>query len=166
MDILRALKREIVAETGHQWECRNVITDFEAGLVQAVREVLPQARSSGCYFHFCSSLYRKVQELGLAAPYQVNFRLKACVRKFMALGFLPLLTVRQQYATLSTGRRAMALVAQYPALGQFIEYFDETYINGNMFPPSFWNTWARPMSSRSNNSVESKLSIMQYTARV
>ncbi|XP_071847330.1 uncharacterized protein [Apostichopus japonicus] len=63
----------------------------------------------------------------MAAPYQVNFRLKACVRKFMALGFLPLLTVRQQYATLSTGRRAMALVAQYPALGQFIEYFEETY---------------------------------------
>lgn len=51
IDILRALKREIVAETGQQWECRNVTTDFEAGLVQAV---LPQARSSGCYFHFCS----------------------------------------------------------------------------------------------------------------
>ncbi|KAJ8025697.1 hypothetical protein HOLleu_33323 [Holothuria leucospilota] len=154
-DILRALKREMVAETGHQWECQNVITDFEAGLVQAVRAELPQARSSGCYFHFCSSLYRKVRELGLAAPYQANVRLKTCIRKFMALGFLPLLTVRQQYAMLSTSRRVRALVVLYPALAQFIAYFDETYMNGNMFPPSFWNTWARPMSSRTNNSVES-----------
>lgn len=97
-DIIRALKRGVLAETGQQLECQRVVTDFEAGLLQAIRAELPQVRTSGCYFHFCSSLYRKIQELGLAGPYQADVILKTCVRKVMALGFLPLITVRQQYA--------------------------------------------------------------------
>ena len=97
-DILAALKREVLAVTGQQLQCTSVITDFEASLIRAIRVEIPQARTIGCFYHFCKSLYRKVQELGLHAQYQADLRLKYCIRKFMALGFLPLNTVRQAFA--------------------------------------------------------------------
>ena len=49
-----------------RWSPEKVLTDFEMALINAFETKLPNIRTTGCYFHFCQSLWRKVQELGLA----------------------------------------------------------------------------------------------------
>jgi hypothetical protein len=58
----------------------------------------------------------------------------------MAIGYLPLLLVRQNFNILRNANNTRRLVG----------YFD-----GN-FPPTMWNVFERNMDNRSNNFVESK----------
>ncbi|KAK7898526.1 hypothetical protein WMY93_019379 [Mugilogobius chulae] len=64
--MLRHIKRRVQHVTGQRWMPNKVTTDFEMAMMEALRTELPTVRSSGCYFHFCQSLWRKVQELGLS----------------------------------------------------------------------------------------------------
>ena len=44
---------------------RTVITDFEQAAMNALANVLgPQVEVRGCFFHFCQSTWRKIQDLG------------------------------------------------------------------------------------------------------
>ena len=67
--ILRHIKQEVLRITGQRWTPQRVITDFESSLLLAIETEMPNSRSSGCYFHFTQSLWRKVQEVGLAGNF-------------------------------------------------------------------------------------------------
>ena len=41
-----------------------ILVDFEAAAINAFRNILPGAQISGCYFHLCSNLWKKVQRAG------------------------------------------------------------------------------------------------------
>ncbi|XP_041478778.1 uncharacterized protein LOC121426511 [Lytechinus variegatus] len=153
--LLEALKDGVLAITGRRLEPRQCITDFEAALMIAIRAAFPQTRSYGCYFHFCSSLYRKIQDLGLQVAYRRNEDLKDCVRRIMAIGYLPLAHVRGSFDNLRNDPATVRLVADFPHFNEFLDYFQITYLNGNLFPPCLWNVHQRPMAQRTNNAVES-----------
>ena len=111
--IFRHLKRQVRIDSNHRLRPTIAICDFEAGLIGALEAEFPNIRVHGCYFHFTQSLWRHVQELGLAAPYRENTRngrkLKQCVRKLMAIGFIPTALVRQNFRLLRTSRRIQRL---------------------------------------------------------
>ena len=153
--ILETLKVKIRQITRHRWRPRKVICDFELALIAAVETELPRAQISGCYFHFNQSLWRKVQNLGLAASYRRRPAVKSLVRKVMAIGYLPIAVVRQNFRLLRTSRRTQRLCRRYNGLRDFLDYFERNYLNG-LFPPQMWNVYERDMNNRTNNSVESK----------
>ena len=64
--ILTHVKRQVRRVTGRRWRPLRVITDFESSLLLAIETELPNSTMSGCYLQFKRSLWRKVQELGLA----------------------------------------------------------------------------------------------------
>ncbi|CAG2207603.1 unnamed protein product [Mytilus edulis] len=152
--ILETLKVKIRQITQHRWRPRKVICDFELALIAAVETELPRAQISGCYFHFNQSLWRKVQNLGLAASYRRRPAVKSLVRKVMAIGYLPIAVVRQNFRLLRTSRRTQRLCRRYNGLRDFLDYFERNYLNG-LFPPQMWNVYERDMNNRTNNSVES-----------
>lgn len=65
-----------------------IMTDFEIAPMKAFVREFPTAVSKGCLFHLGQSVYRRVQEYGLAAQYgsDVEFSLK--IRQLLALAFL------------------------------------------------------------------------------
>ncbi|CAC5417932.1 unnamed protein product [Mytilus coruscus] len=67
---LQILTVKIRQITGRRWRLRKVICDFELALLAAVETDLPHAQISGCYFYLNHSLWRKVQNLVLAASYR------------------------------------------------------------------------------------------------
>ncbi|CAC5403945.1 unnamed protein product [Mytilus coruscus] len=79
--VLQILTVKIRHITGHRWHPRKVICDFELALLAAVVTELPHAQVSECYFQFNQSLWRKVQNLGLAASYRRQPAVKRVVRK-------------------------------------------------------------------------------------
>jgi len=45
--------------------------DFESAVIEAAKEVIGvHINVRGCFYHFCQSTFRKVQELGLATMYK------------------------------------------------------------------------------------------------
>jgi hypothetical protein len=155
--LLAAVKEGVRRASGHRFRPRAVVCDFEQAIFAAVQTDLPQTEIQACYFHFCQSMWRKIQELGLAGPYVRRMSLKLCLRKFMAIGYLPIALVRMNFRLHSESRLSTRrLIRQYPTLERFISYMEMNYLDGN-FPPAIWNVYNRDMDTRTNNHVECKL---------
>ena len=152
--MFQTLKNEIRRLTGNRWAPAICISDFEQSIVTAFETEFPNARVNGCYFHFAQNLWRKIQELGLAAAYRHNINLKRCLQKVMALGFVPLPVVRITYQNFLLRASTLRLINIYPNLQLFFNYFSNNYMNGN-FQPLMWNVYQRRMEFRTNNFVES-----------
>ena len=73
---------------------REIMSDFEGGLEQAVSECFPFCWHRGCYFHFSQAIWRKVQKLNLAKLYKRNDTARLQIRRLFALAFVPVGMVR------------------------------------------------------------------------
>jgi hypothetical protein len=157
--LLQHVKEKVREVTGHRFRPTRVVCDFEQSIIIATETELVGIRICGCYFHFCQSLWRRVQEVGLARAYRQRQNLRKCLRKFMAIGFLPMALVRQNFRLLATSRRTARLIRRYPALQDFINYMERNYLYGN-FPPTMWNVFDRDGDTRTNNYVEGCMSML------
>lgn len=152
--ILQAVKRKVLRLTGHTWEPASIVMDFEQALITAVETDLPNTRTELCYFHFNQSLWRRIQELGLTRAYKRDENLKEILRKVMSLGFLPVALVRNNFTLLRNSPGTRRKIYQYPALFDFFNSVQNTYIVGQ-FPAPVWNVYERNMDCRTNNNAES-----------
>lgn len=160
--VLAHVKSKVQVVTGHRWRPQRIVTDFEQSLLLAIETELPGTKRSGCYFHFCQSLWRKVQDLGLARPYRRHRALRNLVQKVMAIGYLPRALVRQNFRVLKNERATTRLIRRHHRLQEFLQYMERNYVNaGCQFPPSMWNVFDRTNDNRTNNFVEGK----EFTAR-
>jgi len=151
--LFQHLKRRVRATTHHRLSPEQVVCDFEIALKIAVETELPNTRVAGCYFHFCQSLWRKIQELGLSQMYRWRRKVRKLLRKMMAIGHLPTNIVRQNVNLLQTARGTRRLINRYPAMGDFFTYFRNSYLDGQ-FPIALWNVYDRGIDCRTNNIVE------------
>ena len=71
--------------------------DFERGLISSIRLKFPTTHIRGCYFHFCQAVYRKVQTLGLSQRYVNDESSRVCIRKLLALAFVPKVNIPQTF---------------------------------------------------------------------
>ena len=63
--------------------------DFEKAAINTARNVLGVNDITGCYFHFCGSVWKRIQKLGLINLYN-NVEVKLFVGMCIALAVLPL----------------------------------------------------------------------------
>ena len=49
----------------------------------------PNARHTGCYFHFTQAIHRQIQTLGLSTAYRDDMDARSNARKRMALPLVP-----------------------------------------------------------------------------
>ena len=151
--ILQVVKRRI-RQLGSRWRPRLMICDFEQALISSLETEFPNAEVRGCYFHFLQNLWKHVQTLGLSIPYGTNRELKKLIRKIMSIGYLPSAIVRMNFFNLKHDPNTRRLVVLFPALRNWINYVETTYIVGN-WAPRMWNVFDRNMSQRTNNNIES-----------
>ena len=88
--------------------------------------------------HFCTSIYRKVQDLGFANEYNTDNpqETRKWIRRLMEMALVPPLRARNVI---------MAVIAEAPVLQQVADmntYFCNTYVNPNaLFPLAVWNVF-------------------------
>lgn len=161
-EMIQQLKQHVARLSGNNFIPDRVICDFEISLISAIQAEFPNTTVRGCYFHFCQSLWRKVQQLGLASEYRQNRSVKKVIRKIMSLGYLPTAVVRMKFNLIFVSRSVARLMVNVPGLRDFIDYFNMNYING-IFPPALWNVYDRDVDFRTNNHVEGLLVNVQFT---
>ncbi|KAK3911698.1 PKS-NRPS hybrid synthetase [Frankliniella fusca] len=99
-----------------------VVSDFELTIINACRAVLPRSVLRLCFFHLGQSVYRKVQNLGLAVLYNdpEERQYKVAVHQMLSVAFVPVEDVKDVFAELRP-----ELPRQLRVLA---DYFEETYI--------------------------------------
>lgn len=160
--ILQHVKARVRNLTGHRFAPNMAITDFEHSLRIAIDTELRRTRVRSCYFHFCQNLWRHVQSLGLARSYTRYRNLKLCIQKVMAIAYLPVAIVRQNFRLLLAARRTRRLINRFPALRDFLTYFQRNYLDGQFHIPE-WNVYERNVETRTNNHVEGLHIVMLNT---
>src|SRR5271155_5537481 len=68
---------------------RKVLVDFERAAINSFTTAYPNCSVTGCYFHLCQSLCRKVNEVGLKVVYETNCDVRDFIRCLPALAFVP-----------------------------------------------------------------------------
>lgn len=71
--------------------------DFEKAPMNAFSRLFPNATVKGCFFHFSSAIYRRIQHIGLQADYQENHELQLRLKMIAAIAFVPVQNVFQAF---------------------------------------------------------------------
>lgn len=144
---------------GSSYQPQRVVVDFEAAVIKCLRNRLPGVSVVGCSFHFRNAIWKKLQDLGLAAFFNQDLDFQEWIRMIYSLSFVPLDKVVQyydsvimdkMYAMTSEGEPSTddgdggsdekgAWFEVYDEIVVFVEYMDRTWI-GRKHPPTRGNT--------------------------
>lgn len=79
---------EYIEQNLYHLEPSEIITDFEAGLRNALNTVYPNTVLRGCWFHYCAAIRKKNNELGLRTLIRSNSDAKFVEKSIMSLPLL------------------------------------------------------------------------------
>ncbi|CAG2236469.1 unnamed protein product [Mytilus edulis] len=79
--ITRHIKRCYRRLTDNDLSPQNIVSDFETGMITAAETEIPQARMCGCFFHFCRSIWRRLQKEGLRNAFNRRLALRRLCEK-------------------------------------------------------------------------------------
>jgi hypothetical protein len=139
-----------------------ILTDFESAAMNAFRDGFPDADISGCYFHLCQSVVRKVNECGLKSEYETDDEIQGFIRCLAALSHVPVDDVVDAFEQL------VETMPQHDRVNDVATYFEHTYVRGRrrpgrgnnygpaIFPIARWNQYESALDgiARTTNSVE------------
>jgi len=152
--LLRLLKQEAAARNLHL-QPNAIHIDFEQAVVQSVTTELG-IHPTGCLFHYCQSILRHVQHLGLQVAYNTNNppEVRTWIRRLISLPLVPPIRLDQAYRT---------TVAQSPIIpgrDEMNTYVFNTFVdpNGALFDRGVWNCYGA--KDRTTNACEGYHSVI------
>lgn len=138
-----------------------VMTDFELGLINAVKKTIGDDRIRLCFFHLCQSVYRHIQSEGLQALYNDpdDRSIKTACHMLCALAFVPPDDVIKHFETLEEDIPDQVL--------PIADYLEVNYIRGRpargrrravspRYKPELWSQYQAVLdrTARTNNVSE------------
>uniref|UniRef100_A0A6P7FDK2 Uncharacterized protein LOC114328960 n=1 Tax=Diabrotica virgifera virgifera TaxID=50390 RepID=A0A6P7FDK2_DIAVI len=138
-----------------------IIIDFEMAVVNTFRQLVPDVKIRGCFFHFCKAIWLKVQQLGLEQIYTDDEYFQTIIKSFCALSFVPPAEVSHAFELL--GNELVESFGEDERYHGFIDYFIATWV-GRTLPPrnprfaiNVWNCNNITLEGlpRATNSIES-----------
>lgn len=129
-----------------KWNPEVISVDFEIAAIQALKCLFPDAKITGCNYHFNQSLWRKVQELGLVTDYNSSEDIRLHVRMCAALAHLPLDKVEDGWLCIQED------APDSEKLHEFFDYVVDQWLDNNTISVNMWN--CNGNQHRTNNIVE------------
>ena len=154
--VFQVVGQEILGDDTSPTTC---IADFELAIHNAIKSTWEQAEVQGCFFHFSQSIWRKTQDVGLAALYVQDPEVRKRVKSLLSLAFL------RPAEVASTFDEIFDEYNDDPRLDELFGYFEATYVGrkpnrGPRRRPRYsiesWSVRARTLQGipRTNNKVE------------
>lgn len=146
--LLNYLKREIL---GEEVVVVSVMADYERALRLAVKDIYPQTKLLGCWFHYAKAVYLKSRQIGLTGRLNVRYHIAQGVNMAMVL---PLIQQENFETGIDEVRNWMTDNVQGGEIEQiatFIQYLRRQWSRANV------SVYKEDM--RTNNYVESFHSI-------
>ncbi|CAI6372236.1 unnamed protein product [Macrosiphum euphorbiae] len=107
-----------------------IITDYEYGLMNAVKTVFPESDHQGCYFHFCQAIIRFVRNKKTSIYHLITKNPIAArvLRMVLALPYLPAVKTNDIPSMEDGFQTIVDYVNQFPNLMMCLEQFLYDYI--------------------------------------
>lgn len=112
---------EYIEKNVFQLQPASLMTDWEAGMRKALRICYPNSILRGCWFHYCSSLKRKLANLGLNGLLKSCSNAKIVAHLFMSL---PLLPKEHFEAGVDYFKQCIRGCGLMPSFRNFLTYFN------------------------------------------
>lgn len=146
---------DALGRKGLRFAPKQVVFDFEPGLLDALRQVFPGVEVKGASVHMQPALVRKAAELGLKKAYGVengpSTPLKEFVRDVVALQQIPKREVRTMYERLLAEFPAYSDQSLSDSFQLFLAYLEQTWLGANaLFQIACWNCVGADSSSRTH----------------
>lgn len=147
--------RQLAQQRGHPIIWTKFRTDFEVAVMNTVAEVFPGLTVTGCFFHFCSAIIKKLREMGFGPDYANSVTyVKVTAKSIMGLAFLPPLIVADTFTEICNDyNNPPANAAARPNLDMFFLYVQSSWIDGGVAEVGRW-TIGNLNSKRTNNDLE------------
>lgn len=159
--VYRQILKCLIDKADVHLEPEVMISDFEDGFIQAVKEVFPDVHIHGCYFHFTQCIIRAVGTVHQKQRYNTDDGFALNVKMLIALAFVPPDHVVEAYNCLIASEYYHEN-AQY--FTDLLKYFKSNWIgvrrrnyeNTARFPIPLWNCYYIVIHNepRTNNSME------------
>ena len=104
---------------------RKILVDFEKATMNAFAAAYPNATITGCYFHLCQSVIRKVNEVGLKQIYENDDVVRGYVRSLAAIAFVPPEDVIEAFELV-----VESMPSEIDHLNEVTSFFEHTYVRG------------------------------------
>ena len=85
-----------------QFQPKGSMSDWEPAPRNAFKEIYPQMKLYGCWFHFTQRIGAKTQKLGLTQSFKENVQVSKFIRLLMAIPFLPAALIIPTYSLIET----------------------------------------------------------------
>lgn len=99
--------------------------DFEKAAMNAVVHVYPDTQVKGCFFHLGQSFWRHIQSLGLQKNYSEDPEFSLCLRKLLALAYVPENKFIHYFELLLNTK---FYEKNENIITKLVDYFEDTYI--------------------------------------
>ena len=87
--LYKAVFKKIKEELPDSVNPKMVMCDFEAALLNGLKEIFPEADVTGCWFHFSQCIFKHTVHFGLKACFVENEEFTMWVQLVMAMPLLP-----------------------------------------------------------------------------
>ncbi|CAF4139513.1 unnamed protein product [Rotaria sordida] len=79
----------LLAKTrGYEFSPSNIMSDYESGIISTWKELLPQTKHDGCFFHYLQKIVKRMKKYGLWMHYLNDSNLYIWIKKMMAIPML------------------------------------------------------------------------------
>lgn len=102
-----------------------IITDWEAGMRNALRFCYPSAILRGCWYHYCAAIRKKFLKLGLHFLLVSDYNARFIKQQIMSLPLLPPENFETGYAHIKNMAKEFDF---YEKLIPFFTYFDDYWL--------------------------------------
>jgi hypothetical protein len=106
-----------------------IMTDFEIGLINSLKQIFPVAENKTCIFHFSQCIWRNVQLHNLTSMYKNNFNFKKHIHSVLNLAFLKKDDIKKRYLVLKD--RIFKNFERNSNITDFLNYFEQSYIGND-----------------------------------
>lgn len=104
--------------------CEAIITDYEAGMRQAIKKVVPDIKLLGCWFHYAQAIRRKVATLSeLFELVRTDEKIRSIYYKIICLALLPFDKIERAFNEL-----ALEGLRLTKAFTPFVQYFRNQWL--------------------------------------
>jgi hypothetical protein len=104
----------------------NKIIGFEVAIMKSLEKVFPEAKLSGCLFHFGSCIWRRLQACKLSINYKSDSKFRNAIRLFLNHAFVKTCYVWKEYNKIR--KFLHEDVELNKSLKEFIQYFESTFL--------------------------------------
>ena len=102
------------------------MSDWEPAPRKAFKEIYPQIKIYGCWFHFTQCIWAKTQKLGLTQSFKDNIQVAKYIRQLMAIPILPAALIIPTYNLISTPTLPVDHLLK---LEKLKKYFSKRWLN-------------------------------------